>query len=303
MKRVILLLINFLFALLSACKLPATGVPPATLLPEAAYTEAVMTIVAGYTQTVQSPGNIPEQTATLPPGEVASPTFTQMPEMTETPVPMVSPTETFSPVTQAVPMATPSLSASDPRAGLGEPVFRDGFDNAQNWLIYSDEHVKILIEDGKMVMTAKKPDFYNAWVLTWLKTDDFYLEATATSRACGGRDRFGLIFRVPDVSVRKGYLFAFSCSGMYSIWYWNGEKETDLIDWKVSDLIVAGDQKTNRIGIRAVDDQLALFANGNLITTLTDDRLDSGYFGVFVGSAQTQDYTAEFDEIACWEIK
>jgi hypothetical protein len=296
-------LVVLIMLVVSACQLPATGIPPATLLPEAAYTEAVMTIVAGYTQTAQAPtptivGNIAASTQTV---EIL-PTDTQIILQTNTPLPMASLTATPQP-TLIPPTITPSLPTSDPRSGLGEPDFVDRFDSAQNWPIYSDDHVKILIENGMMLMTARKPDFYNSWVLTWPKLVDFYLEATAESGACGSKDRFGLIFRVPDVSVSEGYLFAFSCNGMYSIWYWDGQKETDLIDWKTSDFIQQGEAKSNRIGVRAEGDQLSLYANGNLITSLSDNRLKAGYFGTFVGSAQTTNYTVQFDEIAYWDIK
>lgn len=300
----------FLFVLvmlvLSACQLPATGIPPATLLPEAAYTEAVMTIVAGYTQTAQAP------TSTSAVNMIAStqtveivPTYTQIFLPTNTPLPIASLTATPqpTPIPSTPSTVTPSLSASEPSSGMGEAAFVDRFDSAQNWPIYSDDHVKILIEDGKMIMTARKPDFYNSWILTWPKPVDFYLEATAASGECDGKDRFGLIFRVPDVSVSEGYLFAFSCNGMYSIWYWDGQKETDLIDWKTSEFIQQGEGKTNRIGVRAEGDQLSLYANGNFITSLSDTRLKAGYFGTFVGSAQTTNYTVRFDEIAYWDIK
>lgn len=303
MEKSTLLTIILSFIILSACKLPATGVPPATLLPEAAYTEAVMTIVAGYTQTAQSP-MLANETATLSPTQTKAipPTVTVGLEKTVTPIPPSSPTATLSATTPQS-TAVQTLAASDPRFGLGEPIFKDNFENAQNWPIYSDEHVKILIEDGKLSMTAKKPDFFNSWVLTWPRPANFYLEATATMGTCGGRDRYGLIFRVPDVSVSQGYLYAFACNGMYSIWYWDGEKETDLIEWTASEFIQPGEGKTNRIGVRADGNQLALYANGILVTTLTDNRLDEGYFGTFIGSAQTEDYTATFDEIAYWDVK
>jgi len=305
MKINSLCLFFLVMLVLSACQLPATGIPPATLLPEAAYTEAVMTIVAGYTQTAQAPTstntNVVNMIASTQTVEIV-PTNTQIILPTNAPLPIASLTATPQP-TSIPPTITPSLSASEPRSGLGEPAFVDRFDSAQNWPIYSDDHVKILIEDGKMIMTARKPDFYNSWILTWPKPMDFYLEATAESGACEGKDRFGLIFRVPDVSVSEGYLFAFSCNGMYSIWYWDGHKETDLIDWKTSESIQQGGGKTNRIGVRAEGDQLSLYANGNLITSLSDTRLKAGYFGTFVGSAQTTNYTVQFDEIAYWDIK
>ena len=303
MKMKIFSLFILTALLLSACQLPATGIPSTTYLPEAAYTEAVLTIVAGYTQAAQTPT----------PTHVVNPiTSTQMPEIISTHTPTLLPTQTSLPVatqtafplpTSISPAITPTLPSSDPHSGLGDPTFVDYFDNSQNWPIYSDDHVKILIEDGKMMMTARKPDFYNAWVLTWPRVGDFYLEATVESGACSGKDRFGLVFRAPDVSVTEAYLFGFSCDGMYSIWYWDSQKEADLIDWKASPLIQPGEGKTNRIGVRAEGSQLSLYANGNLITTLTDNRLTAGYFGTFVGSAQTTNYTAQFDEIAYWDIK
>jgi hypothetical protein len=288
---------------LNACQLPATGVPPATLLPEAAYTEAVQTIVAGYTQTTQglTPANAVPILAFTPTLEIIT-TDPQVTLPTNTPLPASTQTATLTP-TFLPPSITPSLPSSDPRAGLGEPTFSDQFNSPQNWPIYSDDHVKIVIENGKMNMTARKPDYFNSWILTWPKPVNIYLEATAVSGACAGKDRFGLIFRVPDVSVSEGYLFGFSCNGMYSIWYWDGQKETDLVDWKTSAFIQPGEGKTNRIGVRAEGDQLSLYANGSLITSFSDDRLNNGYFGTFVGSTQTENYTVQFDEIAYWDIK
>ena len=145
--------------LLSACTLPATGVPPVTLAPDAIYTEAVLTIVAQYTQTAQATVLVKAQ-ATLPPQqvEVVQPTVTSAPTWTETPVSINTPTVMIKP-TDLPPAATPTLSTDDPRLGLGEPSFDNSFNDAQNWPLYSDEHVKIIIENGNMAMTARKPDF------------------------------------------------------------------------------------------------------------------------------------------------
>jgi hypothetical protein len=303
MKKTSPLIILSILVIISGCTLPAKGIPPVTLAPDVMYTEAVLTIVAEYTQTAAAHSLIAAQ-ETPPPERVDAdqPAITPSPGMTDTPLP--TPTPTIE-MTTALPSITPtpSLSADDPRFGFGEPAFLDRFDDAQNWPIYTDEHVKIVIENGKMAMTARKADFFNSWVLTWVRPVNFYLETSVTASACAGRDRYGIIFRVPDVRVNEGYLFAFSCEGKYSIWYWNGEKEIDLVDWQPSDQILAGAGKMNRIGIRANGNQLSLYANGSLITTLTDARLSEGYFGTFVGSAQTENFTAYFDEIAYWEIK
>jgi hypothetical protein len=173
--------------------------------------------------------------------------------------------------------------------------------DAQNWPIYTDDHVGFEVKDGQMVLTAFNPDFYNGWMLSWIEPMDFYLEITGTHGACSGRDRFGVVFRAPDGN--SGYLFGFSCDGRYSLWYWNGKEETDLVDWKSDSFILAGEGKTNRLGVLADGSRIALYANGNLLTEIQDSTSGQGGVGLFVGAVETENYMARVDELAYWNLR
>mgnify|MGYP000082518554 CR=1 FL=1 len=299
-KQLILFMICAL--LLGACTLPATNVPPATSPPEALFTQAVETIIAQMTLSVMTPTAVGVDSTPLP-------TNTPQPAVTATASPM-SPAEAAATATAtSLPEATatftstlaPTLSSSDPRVGLGEPTFRDSMDTAVNWPLYADSHVRFDVQNGQLVMTAFNPDFYNGWMLTWVKPADFYLEITGTHGACAGRDRFGVVFRAPNGN--SGYLFGFSCDGRYSLWYWDGNQEIDIVDWQVNSLIQAGEGKSNRMGVRAEGNRLALYANGSLLIEVQDATSASGGIGVFVGAADTANYTARIDELVYWDLK
>jgi hypothetical protein len=75
---------------------------------------------------------------------------------------------------------------------------------------------------------------------------------------------------------------------------------TWLVKWTASSAIVTGSNQVNRMGIMTAGNQIALYANGNLLTTVQDDTYIEGSFGIFVGSDQTDDFTIYVDEMAYW---
>ncbi len=140
-------------------------------------------------------------------------------------------------------------------------------------------------------------------MLSWPVVSDSYLEMTATTKSCSGLDRYGLVARsVRNDEGYAGYLYGVSCDGKYSLRIWDGESFTKLIDWTESEHINAGSNETNRIGVIMEGENISLYANGNLIRELRDDTFDEGKFGVFVGSANTEDFTVLVNEVAYWEL-
>ena len=129
MKISLVCLILIQLAFLTACQLPATGIPPSTIYPEADYTQAVLTIVAGYTQAAQTPAVTIQPDPVLPTqNPVNLPTDTQTLVITVPPQPSATQSVTLTP-TRVPPTVPPSLAASDPRLGLGDPTFHDSFDD------------------------------------------------------------------------------------------------------------------------------------------------------------------------------
>jgi hypothetical protein len=294
--------------ILSACNLPASQSTQPTLdTPgdDPDYTSVAFTISAQLTDvenaiarsrnsgnagTPQPSGAANSASETLP--------FTSTPLPTKTPFPSDTPLP--SPTIKPSPTAPPTQPSDDPKSGLGEPTWRDNFNNAANWPLYSDEHVEMQIRDGHLEMTALYPDKWDSWMLTNQRPTDFYIEVIATPGECGYLDRYGLLVRAPDSN--QAYLYGFSCDGNYSLRYWNGEKFYLLEKWTPSKHINQGSEETNRLGLWIEGSKLTLYANGNLLTFLEDDSLQEGKIGLFIGAVKTEGFTAFFNEIAYWEI-
>jgi hypothetical protein len=149
-------------------------------------------------------------------------------------------------------------------------------------------------------MTAYNPNYYNGWIMSWRKADNFYLETTAEFGTCSGRDAFGLMFRAPTAS--KGYLFGINCSGEYVLRVWDGEHMTNLTTWTAQSVIPLGSNVTHRIGVWAKGDELSLYAEGVFLRQLTDSTFREGLFGLFVSSGSTPNLTATVREIAYWDL-
>lgn len=216
--------------------------------------------------------------------------------------PPASPTPSDTPTPTLTPTATPS--SGDPRARLGEPTWRDPFDSGANWPLYTDEHVRFTVEDGKLVMVAFKAELWDGWVLTWPEIERFYLEAPITFGACAERDRAGLVFRARAVTPGNyvGYLFAVTCDGRYSLRAWNAPGFSGIVDWTPDARIQAGPNATNRLGVWVEGDRIQLYVNGELLREVTDSSHTGRMFGLFVGAAKTAGFTARVDEIAYWRL-
>lgn len=286
---------------LSGCSLPTNGPTqqPGGQTPDALYTAAVQTVVAELTQAAVTSAppteTLPTQPAALPSATPLPPTATQAPTATLTQ--QATQTSTATPTTNP----TPTQVSTDPKLSLGDPTFQDTFQNDQNWSLAKDEHSDMYIKDGKLVMVALNADRWDSWALTWPKTENFYIELTATTHDCSGLDHYGLILRV-KADATRGYLYSFSCDGKYSFKTWDGKKTTKLVDWTASSFILKGPNQINRIGVKAEGSTFSLYANGNLMTEVTDDTYGTGNFGVLIGAAETENFTTDVNEIAYWEL-
>jgi hypothetical protein len=290
--------------ILAACNLPASTEPP-PIDQSSAQTAAAETIVAQLTEVAET--LVPTEPGGSPPEATQTAVISAATETTEptSPPPATATEAAASPTMTATspPPPTPTLDADDPKAGLGEPDFFDDFSTGESWPLYADDHVSFNVKDSNLVMTALNPDKYNGWMLTWPVISDYYLEITAKTQQCSGKDTYGNMVRA--VKTDKGYigyLYNISCDGHYSLRRWNGEQYVSLVDWTPSDQINSGANQTNRIGLMVNGSQFTFYANGKQIGQIQDDTHMEGRFGVVIGSANTPDLTVRLDEIAVWNL-
>jgi hypothetical protein len=210
-----------------------------------------------------------------------------------------SPTTTPEPTTSVPTTAVPNISSNDPRNSLGDPTWSDAFRTGENWYLYEDEHARFKVEDHQLSMVALQTGARNSWMLTYPTPINYYIEMTATTSPCAGKDRYGFIIRTDVIS---GYWFMFSCDGMYTVVAWDGanEESTKLVDWTPSEYIQAGGEKTNRLGVRVKGNDFKLYANGNLVDEVQDDTYIEGSFGVIIGAQKTQGFTVQVSEVSYW---
>lgn len=316
MKKVALL-IALLILLLPAC---TPGASPT--LTDAEMATRVATILTGMPSNTPLATEVPSETAVTPQPTprvvhdtpqasntplIATETNASAPQEAE------AATETRTPRTPAItktPSDTPEPSITppnaDPRTTLGNPTGTDPMDNPDKWTwpVGKDNFTSNGFEDGHMWLTGltSKP----GWVVSAIHIDDAYIEETAKTQGCSGNDNYGIIFRVPVLrTADRGYLFAVSCDGKYSIWAWDGRvgpngTRTVLIDWKASKYIHSGSNQTNRVGVWAQDTKLILYVNGAKLDEVKTTTFSQGYLGVFVNPDTTKNFTVDIQEMKYW---
>jgi hypothetical protein len=221
-----------------------------------------------------------------------------------TPAP-ATPSQTFTPTKVGTNTPTKTLTPipGDPRAALGAPTWKENFQKASTWGLdtpYDDGHTRVTIAGNKIILKSYDANGWTGWrMLTNPKIENFYLEATLQVQTCSGNDTYGLIFRSPDNF--KGYWLNITCDGRFSLQAGDINSSSELVMLKTSDLVKAGSNQTNRIGVMAKSSQIKLYANGKLLEEFSDQTYPSaGAFGYFIAGEKTAGFTVESPEIAYW---
>jgi hypothetical protein len=288
-RKTILLSACLLFTL--ACLGTATPVSENAVRTEVARQ---LTSLAAMTQAGGTP---------LGPAENGGGSPGELPTVTPTGSPPPSATPTVTPTITQTPSHTPP--ADDPRLTLGAPDYRTDFPDATNWYLYDDSDIRFAVVDHKFVMTAKNANAFDGWTLTAWKLANYYLEMTATPDACSGRDRYGLVVGSPGPGQNPNYLLKVACDGYYAFGFFNSTIDNKfhyLKEWTKSAFILTGPGQTNRVGFLAEGTHLSLYANGHLLTDLSEPLFGEGRFGLFVGSVNTPNFTVRVSEVAYWVL-
>jgi hypothetical protein len=303
-----LLLVIFII-LLSSCERSQSTPPPPV---DASATPGVLTqlpdALASQTAAPTAPLTTEPPAPTFTPGEPTEepPTATEesqeLPESGATLEPLNKTSQPDTP--------TPSGSAFDPYEKYGDPSMVDPMNSSTigNWksggVLPNSDYIQIFLEDGQVNVTGKKPGF-STWFFSWPTLKDFYLELKANSGECSSKDEYGLIVRGPahGAGVSYGYIIAFSCDGHFRVTRLDSAdpfSTTDLISQSQNEHILEGRNQLNIIGIKAEGKKLTIYANGNQIAEVSDNKFLRGRYGLFVQAVDTPYYTYQPDQLAYW---
>ena len=320
MKKIIPVIVLMVF-LLAGCSL-LTGGNTDTPLSDAQMATRVAELLATMTTPTTEIDFPPSPTVALPTVMTTIEVITATPDvaLTETPPTATPVVETATPTLEeitvtptvdastATPTPTATIPASDPSLALGTATGSDTMDSATKWSWPSgqDDYLKVVFNNSKMEMTGLTN--FAGWRLPLISQQvNTYIELTADSGSCTGKDSYGIIFRVPVLKdPTQGYLYEVTCDGYYRLWKWDGEVSTNgqatvLVPWSQSSLINAGANQSNRLGVKVVDKTYTLYMNGVELASASDTSFMAGFFGVFVRSVATDDYTVKFDSMRYWE--
>jgi hypothetical protein len=299
LRQTALLLVLVAWLILAAgCGAESTPVAPTKeILLESLVAEAVETQRAESVQVDQRAATLTEaaaQPAVLL-AQTLTPTITPTPEFTETPLPTLPLFDTATPT----PPSAPTRQPGDPALRLGDPDWSDTFDSGENWSEFSTSHSKVEVRGGQLFFTVFSPSSGPTWTVSWPSLSNFYLEVQVKSPpVCGGKDRFGLVFRSPDPA--RGYRFEISCDGQYSAVVFDENASQLIVAWASSSHLLAGPNQINRIGVWAQGKVISFHVNGQAVAGLEHNDYRNGTFGLSVQSEQTENFTVAFDNLFFW---
>lgn len=293
MKKSLLTLAVF-SVLMTACGLNSPNVDATVAAQVAATMQAQppQQVPVEVPVTVQVPVEVPvtvvvEVTSAVQPTLVVAPAA-------DTPTPLPPPAP-----------AAPVVSANpqDPLAGANPtPIIQEDFLLADYWNEFdsSSGSGQIMIAEENYKLVSKQVENIE-WTFNGRKTGNIYLTGTAVvpNTKCKAGDYWGLVFRYKDNA--NFYVFGVSCDGKYKMLKLvDGLPET-VVDFTDSTAILKLGQK-NVLGVRAVGDQISLYANDQFLTTVTDGTFAEGLIGMYVRALLTPNLTVVFDDITVYSI-
>lgn len=199
--------------------------------------------------------------------------------------------------------ASPSLAEPLLLPGLGivevNNLRVETFDAPAGWEEYSSPRgVELAIENGVYRAYAASTGY--VWGLNEVEHTDVVVEVEVTPLDIYGDNGAGVMCRADTRNNGDGYYFMINANGYFSIRMGNGDGVPALIDWQRSNAIHTG---LDRNVIRAVclDNDLAMYVNGELVALVQDSTYSSGYAGLAIAAGQNSVDMA-FDNLALYDV-
>jgi hypothetical protein len=184
----------------------------------------------------------------------------------------------------------PGLGSSTPK-----PIYSDDFsDTNSGWPSMQEDSGSADYKDGGYELTVTEADS-GYWASPDLEDQtNVTIDVDTTSTGSAGDNDFGIICRGLDGDNQ--YLLLISADGYAVIGkFKNGEFVLlSSEEWVSSSAINQGNE-LNHIRADCVDNTFALYANGTLVATATDDDFSTGMVGLTIGSYKEPNGAVKFD--------
>jgi hypothetical protein len=190
---------------------------------------------------------------------------------------------------------------------LGAPTWSDNFDSDSGfWPLGDDAQLGYKLANSDLVMTSFQK-IGDQWRLNNnLPASNLALEVKfETGEQCSGKDSYGVIVRSTETGddiYDSGYVFVFSCDGMYRLYRMDNGNFISLLNWTASSDINAGPKQTNTLTILLDDTLIRLYANGNRLAQVNDSGHTQGKWGLSVRSVDTSNFAISVKEVSYWVL-
>lgn len=259
--RLVLTLLAIFLAACGKTSKPAT----ATVPPGQIETQAIQTLIAGWTPTPEAFTPAP-----VPP--------TKTPRHTNTPLPSVTAGPTGKP--------TSSIFSGT------QTNFRDDFESLTGWFTGNTDKFTVEFEEGGYRMYVNLvTGAWPVYSVREMEFDDISVSVDVMREDGPDGSYFGTVCRFGD--LRNYYRFVLYTGGYYEIAKMVDGKITVLDTDKEVNLILP--EKTNTIRGDCVGSILTMYVNGKMAAEVLDSELTSGYTGLVAGTNEKEGLDVLFD--------
>ncbi len=217
-------------------------------------------------------------------------------------VPSHQPTMPSTPIVDPKSVPSPPSTSEEGRVSPtdeGILCLDDFSDPNSGWRRTSSEDIDCDYIDGEYHIQVKKSNWATwSWSTIAGQLTNFALELDARLVSGQKENSYGLIFRVQD--DKNYYRFLISGDGYYLIGTRLNGTWT-VLQSKTKSPVIKGDNSTNHLKVICQGSQIKAYANGHLLTTVTDDLFAEGYIGMIVDVSSGRGHAA-FDNLKVHEL-
>jgi hypothetical protein len=173
-------------------------------------------------------------------------------------------------------------------------LYADDFsDPASTWFVGDDEDRRLAYVDGEYQIWLKTAPQWRAGT-SGFRCVDCAIEVDGRF-ASSVLDAYGIMFGITD--DWQGYIFRVDGEQRYSLFRVTDQWDA-LVDWTASPHLNAG-QAVNHLRVVRDGSDIELYANGQPLTTASDDTLTGSLrVGLYARAGDTADVDARFDNLA-----
>lgn len=196
-------------------------------------------------------------------------------------------------------------AALPPVLGMGVPIPRqvslgvlaeNDFSSKQaseknGWRFLTTDDADVIWSPGKLTQVVTKKDYtYTSWAGNTYKDMAVEIEAQPSSDLRIEWAGYGITFGISDGGAQNSYNFGVTTMGQYFLRKWvDGKVVTPILVPTTSSSFIQPRPTKNRLGVLIEGSRIALYINGNLVQTVTDESYKGGRVGVFTAHGTTDE--------------